>query len=212
MIEDVCEILPISKIVIESSQFDTQKLKDPNITGFEYQQGDQWHFWNAREYVLFRDDHKCQHCHGKSGDNILNAHHIESRQTGGDSPGNLVTLCDTCHDLFHKGKIEISIKRMPSYRDAAFMGIMRKALLKRVREKHPDITVEETFGYIMFLARQNDGKRLKKRGRKYDKIDSVKGWRRLLSYPADETKQVDLEPLRYDGKGANQKRKECEKT
>ena len=36
-------------------------------------------------------------------------HHKESRKAGGDSPGNLVTLCEACHDLYHAGKIDIKL-------------------------------------------------------------------------------------------------------
>ena len=59
-------ILPVSRLIIETSQFDTQKIKNPDILGKEYQQGEQLGFWNVREYILFRDGHKCQHCKGKS--------------------------------------------------------------------------------------------------------------------------------------------------
>jgi hypothetical protein len=93
------KLLPISRTSIEVAQFDMQKIKHPEIEGVEYQQGPQLGFWNVREYVLFRDHHTCQWCKGKSKDSILNVHHIESRKTGGDSPDNLITLCETCHDL-----------------------------------------------------------------------------------------------------------------
>jgi N6-L-threonylcarbamoyladenine synthase len=79
-------------VTVEVAQFDTQLLKNPGIVGMQYQQGPQLGFWNVREYVLFRDNHECQHCHGKSKDRILNVHHLESRKTGGDSPDNLITL------------------------------------------------------------------------------------------------------------------------
>ena len=92
VIDNVFSILPVSRIVIEVAQFDTQKIKNPNISGKEYQEGDQLGFWNTREYVLARDGHKCQYCKGKSKDKILNVHHLESRKTGGDSPSNLITL------------------------------------------------------------------------------------------------------------------------
>lgn len=62
VIDNVCSILPISRIVIEVAQFDTQKINNPNISGKEYQEGDQLGFWNTREYVLARDGHKCQYC------------------------------------------------------------------------------------------------------------------------------------------------------
>ena len=58
VIENICSILPISRIVIEVAQFDTQKIKNPEILGKEYQEGDQLEFWNTREYVLARDGHE----------------------------------------------------------------------------------------------------------------------------------------------------------
>ena len=80
VIDNVCSILPISRIVIKVAQFDTQKINNPNISGKEYQEGNKLGFWNVREYVLARDGHKCQHCKGKSKSKILNVHHIESRK------------------------------------------------------------------------------------------------------------------------------------
>lgn len=145
-IEDVHFILPITKIIVEVAQFDTQKIKNPDISGTEYQQGEQLGFWNVREYVLARDGHKCQCCKGKSGDKILNVHHIESRKTGGDSPGNLITLCETCHKAYHKGEIQLKIKRTKSLRDAAVMGIMKWKLYNELKSRYPDVSM--TFGYI----------------------------------------------------------------
>ena len=107
-IEAVCRVLPITKIVIETASFDIQKIKNPEVEGTDYLQGDQLGFWNVREYVLFRDGHVCQACKGRSKDLILNVHHIESRKTGGDAPGNLITL----------------------------------------RERHPELPVTNTYGYL----------------------------------------------------------------
>lgn len=145
-IEDVHSILPITKIIIEVAQFDAQKIKNPNISGEEYQQGEQLGFWNVREYVLARDGHKCQYCKGKSGDNILNVHHIESRKTGGNSPGNLITLCETCHKAYHRGEIKLKVNRTTSLRDAAVMGIMKWSLYDELKPMYPDVSI--TFGYI----------------------------------------------------------------
>ena len=63
----VYKILPIKNIVIEVASFDTQLLKAKEYgkevpKGSEYQQGEQLNFWNTREYVLFRDNHKCRCC------------------------------------------------------------------------------------------------------------------------------------------------------
>lgn len=146
VIGKIHQILPVSRIVVETASFDVQKLKNPEIQGAEYQQGEQLGFWNVREYVLFRDGHTCQHCHDKSKGKVLNVHHIESRKTGGDAPSNLITLCETCHKAYHAGKIKLTQKRGQSFRAEAFMGIMRWALLDKLKELYPDVS--NTYGYI----------------------------------------------------------------
>ena len=146
LIEKACSILPISRIVIEVAQFDTQLLQNPEISGEEYQRGEQLGFWNTREYVLYRDGHVCQHCKGKSGDKVLNVHHLESRKTGGDSPSNLLTLCRTCHDLYHRGEIRLKAGRKgASLRDAAVMNIMRMKVYERAKSRWGNVHM--TYGY-----------------------------------------------------------------
>ena len=78
-------------------------------------------------HVLSDSGHICQCCKGRSKDKVLNVHHIENRKAGGDAPNNLVTLCETCHKGYHAGTVKLprAIKRGMSFRDAAFMGIMR---------------------------------------------------------------------------------------
>lgn len=154
-IKHLYEILPITKLIIETAQFDIQKINNPEISGEEYQQGEQLGFWNVRQYVFYRDNYECQCCHGKSKDNILNVHHIESRKTGGNAPNNLITLCETCHKAYHKGEIQLNFKRKKSYRDSAFMGIMRKTLFNRLRKVYPN--VYETYGYITKSTRIENG-------------------------------------------------------
>lgn len=125
VVEKIHKFLPITNIIVETAAFDIQKIKNPSISGKEYQQGEQLNFFNVREYVLHRDGHKCQHCKGKSKDPILNVHHIESRKVGGNSSQNLITLCKSCHKAYHEGKIELKVKRGTSFRDSAFMSTMR---------------------------------------------------------------------------------------
>lgn len=148
VIRKVHEILPVSKIIVEAASFDIQKIKNPTISGTEYQQGSQLDFWNVRGYVLFRDNHICQCCKGKSKDKILNVHHIESRKTGGDAPNNLITLCETCHTGYHKGTVNLPkrIKRGMSFKDTSFMGIMRWAFYNKLKEIYPNVSL--TYGYI----------------------------------------------------------------
>ena len=146
IVEKIHKFLPITNIVVETASFDIQKINNPSISGSEYQQGEQLDFFNVREYVLFRDNHTCQHCKGKSKDKVLNVHHIESRKTGGDSPKNLITLCETCHKAYHRGDFELNVKRGKSFRDAAFMGIMRWSFYDRLKNIYPNVSM--TFGYI----------------------------------------------------------------
>lgn len=148
VVENVHKILPITNIVVETASFDIQKIKNPNIKDTEYQQGEQLDFWNVREYVLFRDEHICQCCKGKTKDKILNVHHIESRKTGGNAPNNLITLCETCHKGYHNGTVRLpkTIKRGIIFRDAAFMGVMRWAFYNKLREKYKNVSM--TYGYI----------------------------------------------------------------
>lgn len=157
---NVCKILPINQIIVETASFDIQKIKNPDIQGTEYQQGEQMDFWNVREYVFFRDGHTCQCCKGRSKDKILNVHHIESRKIGGNAPNNLITLCETCHKGYHNGTVILpkNIKRGMQFKDAAFMGIMRWAFYNALKEQYePAIPVSMTDGYLTKNTRIEHG-------------------------------------------------------
>ena len=153
------KMLPVSEIHVETAEFDTQRLKAmeegrPVPVGTDYQKGEMYDQYNVRQYVLFRDGYKCKCC-GKHGVK-LHVHHIESRQTGGNAPNNLITFCEDCHKALHAGTIQLPdgrAKRGRSHRDAAFMGIMRKAMVSQLRDI-VDIPVTETYGYITKYYRE----------------------------------------------------------
>ena len=155
------KMLPVSEIHVETAEFDTQRLKAmeegrPVPVGTDYQKGEMYDQYNVRQYVLFRDGYRCQCC-GKHGDGVkLHVHHKESRQTGGSAPNNLITLCEDCHKALHAGTVQLPdgrAKRDRSHRDAAFMGIMRKAMVSQLRDI-VDIPVTETYGYITKYYRE----------------------------------------------------------
>lgn len=146
IIEKVKQLLPITKIYIEVAAFDIQKIKNPEISGIEYQNGVQKDCWNAREYVFHRDNHTCQACKGKSKDPILQTHHIISRQIGGDAPDNLLTLCETCHDKVSKGKLILDVKIPIGFKPETFMSIVRWKLVNTLRDAGN--IVNHTYGYI----------------------------------------------------------------
>src|SRR5712692_1481390 len=136
----VHQILPVSRTTIEVAQFDLQKIRHPEMEGKQYQEGPQAGFWNVREYVLFRDQHGCQWCQGRSKDPILQVHHIESRKTGGGSPDNLITLCQSCHDALHRTQQEHKIERRSrGLRDATHMGIIRWRIYEQATAIFPHV-------------------------------------------------------------------------
>jgi hypothetical protein len=146
LIEKVKKLLPITRIDIEVAAFDIQKIKNPEISGIEYQNGIQKDSWNVREYVLYRDNHTCQACKGKSKDQILETHHIISRQTGGDSPDNLLTLCKTCHEKVSKGKLKLKVKISADFKPKTFMSTVRWMLVNKLQALGN--IVNHTYGYI----------------------------------------------------------------
>ena len=160
VIKRICNLMPVSKVVVETAEFNLQLLKavmagEQVPEGEDYQQGEMYGHYNVRQYVLWRDGYTCRCC-GAHGKNVkFHVHHLESRKIGGDAPDNLVTLCDGCHKKFHKGIITPDIlkkRKRRSTRDAAFMGIMRKTLMERLRAELT-IQVVETKGYITKYTR-----------------------------------------------------------
>lgn len=136
-------ILPITSCVVEVANFDIQKMKDDTIRGVDYQQGDMLGFWNVREYVLHRDQHRCQNpdCRNRGSEVILKVHHIRYRSNGGtDAPGNLITLCSRCHTPANhqKGRFLYTWmeegKKTRGYRDATFMTTIRWKLIEQLRQ------------------------------------------------------------------------------
>ncbi len=147
LVNFISNLLPITKVVVEVASFDIQKIKNPAISGKDYQNGDQTGFWNAREYVLHRDGHTCQICKGKSKDKILNVHHIKPRSNGGaDRPDNLITLCETCHKAYHKGKLELKVRPSKEFKAETFMSMVRWKIVNTLRDL--GYAVSHTYGYI----------------------------------------------------------------
>ena len=146
MIRKVCSILPVRNIIVETAEFDVHKLKNPNVSGKEYQYDGQKDFYNVKSAVLNRDNYTCQIC-GKK-DSRLEIHHIQFRSKGGSNRmDNLVTLCSNCHGKIHNGELEFS-KPVKSFKYASHMNIMRKRLVEVLRSVFDNVF--ETFGYLKY--------------------------------------------------------------
>lgn len=142
-IDKLKEILPITNITVEVASFDTQKLKNPNVKGKEYQQGEQKDFYNLREYVLYRDNYTCQVCGAK--DVPLSVHHIGFwKKDRSNRPANLMSACPKCHSSRNhekKGKLWGLEPINKGFKAATFMSTIRLKLVKELNCNH-------TYGYI----------------------------------------------------------------
>ena len=221
IIGKIHNILPITKIIVETASFDIYKLKNLNEKNKENKQA---RFRNIREYILFRDGHKC--CVKGCKETILNVHHIESRKTGGNAPNNLITICKKHHKMFHEGKLKLNLQRGESFRDAIFMGVMRKTFYNRLKDLYPN--VQETYGYVTKDTRITNGlpkehrvdarcisgnpnakplkywyfiKQVRKHNRKIHKSNILKGGKKKLNQSPYLVKGFRLfDKVEYEGK------------
>lgn len=150
IIRKVCSILPVVNIIVETAEFDLHKLKNPNVSGKEYQDGGQKDFYNVKSAVLNRDNYTCQICGEK--DTRLEVHHIQFRSKGGSNRmDNLVTLCRDCHKQIHSGGLVFD-KKIKSFKHASHMNIMRSRLIEELRLEFGNVF--ETFGYLTKYNRE----------------------------------------------------------
>ena len=138
------KLLPVSKWILELASFDIHKISNSEVK--DYQKGQQKGFYNVKAFILDRDGFTCQHCKTKKGK--LHVHHIIFRSNGGtDSPENLITLCEGCHDKLHKGEFEIKGKKSIT-KHATEIGITKSQLKKKFGD------FVETFGYETKFKRE----------------------------------------------------------
>ena len=153
-IEFCKKILPVSKIVLEVSQFDTHLMKNPSLISekvkyWGYQKGFDYGWSSRREAILNRDSYTCQICGKKH--TRLEVHHIVYRSNGGtNDENNLITLCEDCHSGIHDGKIVLTKKpKKLNLKYATHMSIIRSQLLKVYFD------AIETFGFVTKTNREN---------------------------------------------------------
>jgi hypothetical protein len=141
-------ILPVSQVIIETANFDIQKIENPEIEGVEYQQGDLYGYQNMRSYLMAREKGLCQLCGKKfSSGNPSHIHHCKQRsEAGSNRTKNLALLHEKCHTKLHKKGLKL--KPAKQYKPNTFMSIIHKKFWQDV----PGMQV--TYGYITFLKRQ----------------------------------------------------------
>jgi len=86
----------INHIILEDVKIDIRVLQDGKLYGNQYKKSNRLD-GNIRIAILMRDNYICQECGRKNC--MLEVHHIiPKRLKGSDTIGNLITLCDKCHD------------------------------------------------------------------------------------------------------------------
>jgi 5-methylcytosine-specific restriction endonuclease McrA len=74
----------------------------------KYQEYLRTYAWiNIRHTVLVRDSHKCRLCN--DGNNIHVHHRVYPTVLGKESLDDLISLCESCHRLFHNQKSIIQV-------------------------------------------------------------------------------------------------------
>jgi hypothetical protein len=157
-VERIKSRLPVTKVVVEVASFDIQKIKNPNINGKDYQQGEQHGWANLSAYIRHRDGYKCHNpdCKNKSSNPKLQVHHLGFWKTPpdrSDRPSNLICLCSKCHTpVFHKkGQFLYGWEpKLKSFKAETFMSIIYKRLATELGAEH-------TFGYITKVNRSELG-------------------------------------------------------
>lgn len=157
MIKLIAKLLPITKIIIETTQFDMHAIKKGKfkLPNWQYQQGELYQQENLKMYIRKRDNYTCQECGTQEG--ILECHHIIPRsKRGPDKPDNLILLCSSCHAKTHKkNKLDrYKNKKFKSFAPAARTQMGKTKILEEAKEIAP---TEETFGFITKIDRQEMG-------------------------------------------------------
>lgn len=145
--KQVESILPVSEWKVETASFDIHKITNADVSGEDYQNGNQKGYYNVKAYILNRDGYNCQSGRKVKHDDILEVHHIIYRSKGGtNTPSNLLTLCKCCHADLHSGEYELKGKRSKT-KHATHMGIIKSQLKKRW-------DFSETYGYETKFKRE----------------------------------------------------------
>lgn len=147
LINRLKKLLPITQVIIETANFDIQKIEHTEIQTTGYQQGDMYGYQNVRSYLMAREKGQCQIC-GKEFDknNVAHIHHIVERANGGtDRPSNLAILHKKCHIQLHKKGLKL--KSNKNYKPNTFMSIIHKRFYKDVEN------LKVSYGYRTFVDR-----------------------------------------------------------
>lgn len=160
-IDHLHRYFPIETIIVEVAEFDIQKIKNPDISGIEYQQGT-LQGYNIRNYLLEKHRRKCFYC-GKTVSDFEVEHMLPKSRGGSNRIDNLTLSCHDCNEK--KGtltaeefiqqtlpakKATAKLKQLPNekrlFKYMAHMNVTRWTLYNTIKEKYSNVKM--TYGYI----------------------------------------------------------------
>ena len=147
----VASFLPVRQVNVELASFDTQKMRDPEISGLHYQQGTLFGY-QVREYLLTKGQRACAYCGAK--EIALQVEHIVPKARGGsDRVDNLTLACEPCNQrkgnktAAEFGFPQIQTQARLPLRDAAHVSALKRALLTQLRQQFGEERVQVRYGY-----------------------------------------------------------------
>ena len=152
---------PIETIIVEVAEFNIQKIKNPDISGKDYQQGT-LQGYNIRNYLLEKHGRKCFYC-DKEVSNFEVEHMIPKAKGGSNRIDNLTLSCHSCNqkkgtltaEEFIKQtlpaeKVAKKLKQLSKekrlFKYMAHMNATRWTLYNAINDKYPNVKM--TYGYI----------------------------------------------------------------
>lgn len=152
---------PIETIIVEVAEFNIQKIKNPDISGKDYQQGT-LQGYNIRNYLLEKHGRKCFYC-DKEVSNFEVEHMIPKAKGGSNRIDNLTLSCHSCNqkkgtltaEEFIKQtlpaeKVAKKLKQLSKekrlFKYMAHMNATRWTLYDAINDKYPNVKM--TYGYI----------------------------------------------------------------
>ena len=152
---------PIETIIVEVAEFDIQKIKNPNISGKEYQQGT-LQGYNIRNYLLEKHSRKCFYC-DKEVSTFEVEHMIPKARGGSNRIDNLTLSCHKCNqkkgtltaDEFIKRTLPVEnaakkLKQLSKekrlFKYMAHMNATRWTLYNAINDKYSNVKI--TYGYV----------------------------------------------------------------
>jgi 5-methylcytosine-specific restriction endonuclease McrA len=129
IVKKFMKICPLTHVSYENVKFDTQKIRNVEISGKEYQQGTLLNY-EVKEYLLEKFDRTCAYCGTKNVP--LEIEHIIPKSRGGTNKiDNLTIACHSCNqrkgnktaEEFGYSEVQKQVKR--HLKDAAILNATR---------------------------------------------------------------------------------------